>query len=338
MLRQMLEDNVSRDEAEKHRARILAFIKPGKENDGCCRVLQILFDQCVENPEATIHQRPLAEGAALPLDEDQQNSTLVRLAIDKLRKELLPQFYQQNPREVLQFDIPSNPRGIGYNLIIKPRAPASDAGTREDIPIIFNYRKHTGQWFRNVVCGPANILFVTVGSQHTLDTILPWFESGDVKAQHFRVLIWRPQSEEIAAAFSDHTGESATLFFAKQGRAWNSWKKIEGEYPFIEAYGYTSVPTMQALCEADISMQVEILPFYRPSVEDEYSGGAGVTDHRPALWLTAAEHARSFRFFKNSFEKLWMAAMAWTPEDEVHPRWRERRKALLSEGLPRPPE
>ena len=330
-------DRVSPHEADKHLLRILGSIKPSKENNACSRVLNALFDQWKEDSRTTMLQIPLAAKAKLPVDEITQNSsTAVRQAIGKLRNELIPRFYRQNPHEALELEIPENPRGVGYNLDIRRRPTASDAGDQEIVPIVLEHRHNSGR-FRKVICEANNILFVTVGSQHTLDIIFPWFENQIVRASHFRVLVWRPESAEIARAFTDHTGESASRFVEKQMRAWQSWKRMELDHPFIEVYGYTSVPTLQGLC-GDDSVQIEILPFHPavPHDHQENRVGISITDHRPALWLDATEHSRSFELFQNAFENLWIAAMGATREDDVHPRWRERREILLLERRLKP--
>jgi hypothetical protein len=37
----------------------------------------------------------------------------------------------------------------------------------------------------------------------------------------------------------------------KQDLAWQGWKELENKYECLEVYSYTSIPTMQAICDAE---------------------------------------------------------------------------------------
>ena len=148
-----------------------------------------------------------------------------------------------------------------------------------------------------------------------------------MKAKHFRVLTWQPKkeySDGAVKALADHTFLSPETFRGNMDYAWRKWKGLEKTNPFVEVYGYSSVPTAQAICNDDY-LQLELLPFNRPKSQGYHE--CGVTDHRPALLISARQ--KSYWTMREWFEDLWVNSMLNTPERLVAEHWRKPRLDLL---------
>jgi len=173
----------------------------------------------------------------------------------------------------------------------------------------------------------------SLSSRHTLDDkIQRWLKDGLITVPHFRVLTWRPDESYragAAAGLADHLNLDADTFKQNIDYAWDKWKELEEEYKFIEVYGYSSIPTAQAIC-TDAYIKVELLPFNRARKYGFHE--CGDHENRPALLMSALNNPNSFRFFRDWFEDLWFSAMAATAnrnENLVHERWRAQRLTLL---------
>jgi hypothetical protein len=138
---------------------------------------------------------------------------------------------------------------------------------------------------------------------------------------------------DVVAAFTSHTEEDPQRFLQKQRNAWQDWKRMEEEYPFVEVYGYESTPSMQGVCNADQSLTVELFPFQRANTKHGFHS-CGTTGHRPMLFAEASKSPHTFWLFKHSFEDLWFDSLQRARHDDIHERWREPRRTLcLERGL-----
>lgn len=327
-----LSEPVTSEEQKSSLNRIIDFIPLGAENERCCRVLKALSSHSGRK----VGQEDLALELGLSVDDgDKDDSTqMIRLSVEKLRNELLPRYYTEHPRESIKFEIPKNPPGQrGYCLLVTRQFHSTKY---EDIQLFFDGRENTKDWFRHTICESSEVLFVSVGMQHALDLIVPWFKDGLVTAKHFRVLTWRPKDDsmDVVSAFTDHTEEEPERFLDKQRRAWLDWKRMEGIYPFVEVCGYESIPTMQGVCNADHSIVVELFPFHRADTKHGYHS-CGTTAHRPMIFAESGKSPQAFWLFKHAFEDLWFESLRRASLDAVHPRWQENRTRLFRErGLP----
>lgn len=321
-------------------AQLVSFLSSsGIEHERCRNIVETLHKRWLVDENAILRHDELAHqiGLNVEKEDDRISSTnAVRNAVKKLRQKLLPQFYREKAATTIRVHIDRARGKGGYQLRIGDEFAAHHGDRehlihgREHVVLIANARANNQSWFRETIRKSRNVLFVTIGSQHTLDLILPWFENGSIEAEHFRVLVWRPRSLDIVKVLTDHLEENPRRFFKKQQLAWRSWKSIEQKHPFVEVYGYESIPTMQATCDGDRSICVELLPFNRANLKQHFHACGGVDD-RPALFATATNNPQSFWLFKNSFEDLWFDSMQRASPSEVHKDRRESRINILRE-------
>ena len=254
----------------------------------------------------------------------------VRLAAATIRKKLNA-YFSDNPGEFLRIDLPKR-SGSGYRLSVWKHSPSE-----ERVRLIFNSRNETREWFEEVVRGPSSdVLYVSVSSSHTLEEIGALLKDGAVHIRHFRVLTWLPHQkcrQAVLRAFSELSGDVLTDLKLNVRNAWKKWKELEQEYECLEVYSYSSVPTLQAICDAKSrSMKVEFLPFNRAGKKFHTCGSPA---RRPALLLNEAENPSSFGLFKHVFEDLWLTAIQNANEEDVADRWRGPRHRILRHLMPR---
>src|SRR5262249_44528122 len=163
-----------------------------------------------------------------------------------------------------------------------------------------NNRQNSSRWFYDNICSAegGEVLFVSIGSRHTLDQIETWFQQDLVKLSHFRVLTWRPLSHEVVVSLCDHLGEDADETTENIDSAWSRWKRLEEQFDTLEVYHYTSIPTCQAIC-TKTSMKVELLPFNRYG-KDQGFHESGSPHTRPAMFLSSVGNPTIFHLFRNA--------------------------------------
>jgi hypothetical protein len=179
-----------------------AFGGSGSENQNCRGILDFLFRQRLEDQRGRFDTADLGEALGLNLNgaHGETNRDAIRLAVNKLRHKILPAFEKENPKEAFSLRVPKDGLRPPYHVEFVPKrsaAPVVDEFDGVSARLILGNRDKTTEWFRRAVCDSPDVLFATVGSQHTLDQITPWFEDGEVSAKHFRVLTCRPRSLEI---------------------------------------------------------------------------------------------------------------------------------------------
>lgn len=321
--------DVSHAEAGQALDRILDFISTeldtGQqiENERARRLLETLIDVWLKDRNGRRKQHQLVH--ALGLQPVNEESTLtVRQTAEKIRNYLLVEYYRARPLDPIVVDLPKVRDKQGYRLLIqKNTRPLSAEGRGL---LLLNYRAKQAAWFEKTICTSKDVLFVSVGSQLAIYEIELLLKAGRVAAKHFRVLTWLPASEEVAQAFAEHLDEHPASFMEKARTAWNEWKRLERLYDAFEVYAYATFPSMQAICDADTSVQIELFPFNRAATHEGFHA-AGTLSKRPALLIDAAKDAEAYQLFKGAFEDLWTEAKQKAPAADVHPRW-QRTPAL----------
>ncbi len=246
----------------------------------------------------------------------------VRSVIQDIRLKI-PSYHNYYPGEGVTFEIVTEEDG--YRLIVLNRP------TEENVQVQLSLANRKGDWLETILQEESSsVLFASISSCHTLDRIRSWFDEGVVQTKHFRVLTWWPPSEEALANWADNAAEKPARVRANVESAWSGWREVQDAKDYVEVYRYTSVPTMQAICN-DRYLKVELLPFNRTGACFHECGS---TDHRPALIMGVEDNGAGYRFFKNAFEDLWLAAMRDALPEDVHPRWRSKRlECLRNAGL-----
>jgi hypothetical protein len=311
-------DPISRSEAEPYFEKIRStemLRGDGIESEHCRRILEVLFELWAADPDAKVGQKYLAEKLGLSLNENHEvaSANSVRLAAQKLRDHILPSHDRAYPDDAIRFEIPKSKRKSPYHLRVYrlaiPSEPHPRSEDRDLVPLVFQNRHNTREWYQDAVCGPStDVLWISTASRHSLDEVVQWFKHKAVRTDRFRVLTWRPRSDAVVEAFCEHIDEMPGRVKDNCDSAWRTWKSIEAENDFVEVHGYTSVPTMQAICKADQSMKIELLPFNCNDLAHGFHQ-CGTREQRPALLLDAAIHPASFLFFKNALEDMWIDAV-----------------------------
>jgi hypothetical protein len=206
-------------------AQLVSFLSSsGIEHERCRNIVEALHKRWLVDENAILRHDELAHqiGLNVEKEDDRISSTnAVRNAVKKLRQKLLPQSYREKAATTIRVHIDRARGKGGYQLRIDDEFAAHHGDRehlihgREHVVLIANARANNQSWFRETIRKSRNVLFVTVGSQHTLDLILPWFENGSIEAEHFRVLVWRPRSLDIVKVLTDH-GDEATKFLGQR--------------------------------------------------------------------------------------------------------------------------
>jgi hypothetical protein len=296
------------------------FITSGRPR----QVLEVLFAHSIHLPGEALSDREIASriGLSVAPNREVDSRSNVRNVIGVARTRL-QEYRNDNPGDDLEMSIENHETEKGYFLEVDSRAPKEDF-----IRFLFEHRGQTQESFQRTICGPSNdLLFLTIGSQHTLAQIEPWFESKLVKINHFRVLMWRPKSASTVKALGRHLFENPDILQDNIEKAWKLWKKLENKHQFVQVARYVSTPTMQGICD-DSSIKVELLPFNRvgPGFHE-----CGSPNRRPALMVDRASHRGTYRQLRKMFEDLWRQSIVDSPPKDVHERWREARQTLLLE-------
>jgi hypothetical protein len=306
---------VSRDEAITHFEIMLSALKfqAGGTNT---RILRALFELWKGDPDAGLSGTELFGrlGSNLAIIEDS-----LRPAIGKLRLRLAA--YNDRFKKPVRFQVSFGPP---YQLLVSP----SQTQHHDFVPIIFG-RGNPIDPFEEIICGESeDVLFVGIASQQAFgEHIEPWFDKGRIKAKHFRVLTWRPKSDDVIDLFANHIGISKRVLIRNIRGAWENWKQLENDHETtVEVYGYSSPPALAV--SNDEIIKVEMIPF------NGTADGGRDWLHRPSIVLNTTDHPRGFEYFRKWFDDLWFSAMLESIRDpqldsQVHRYWRDRRKAIL---------
>lgn len=258
------------------------------------KIFALLYREWLNDPKQTFSAVYIAH--ELGRTDDKATGWL-RQAMGRIRADLAAFNQREGPQSFVRFDIPIAEH---YQLVVTPTVPSEDR-----IRVLLRHRAAHSHWLKDLICADSdNILFVGFSPLEILIKINPWFKSGEIKTQEFRLLTWNPESDALVAAMATHIGGEQQDLAERINSGIKKAEQLKIDYPSkVHLRYYKSIPTALGICTGE-RMSVEPIPFNK-SGEDFHECGA--LSNRPALLLDAHENKPSFRYFRSWFEDLWRA-------------------------------